>query len=443
MKISNKKFVFILIFLAVLSAVIWGLLLGASNDGGGIRAANVILEHGLFSNHFGLDIMTDRIFYGTCIAILFKLFGQHDILIIIVQIFVYLGLVLLIYQFAREFFSEKLARLASFIAAICYTLASYVGWFYREILFTSLVLLLIYLLYKAQLKNKNVWFILSGLIFGIATLTNGILQFFLPIIIVNFLFLNRKKIKQIIPKLGLFLIACLLIMSPWLISNYLNFDKTPFPFGVQSGLIMSMRVEKLYAIKDTYFQHLVANTTGDYVAKKIFDDYDRREARLGYQNRKEWKEMVYQEGKDLDELDEELNRQAAIEMLKHPILSFQMATIDFLKFNTPMVPDVRMQHMFAEPGSHSEFSDFTKISIILAIRLFYFVLAGFIVYAMIKYFRDWSKLSWIILIVLYFNLFFAAIHAIARYSLPVYPFYIFLFSLGLLTFLAKKKIFYE
>jgi hypothetical protein len=116
-----------------------------------------------------------------------------------------------------------------------------------------------------------------------------------------------------------------------------------------------------------------------------------------------------------------------------------MATIDFLKFNTPMVPDIRMQHMFAEPGSHPELSDFAKIGIILFIRFVYLIFAIFIVYAVIRHIKKWSQMSWILLIILYFNLFFSAIIGLARFSLPLYPFYIILFSLGLLTFLAKKN----
>lgn len=438
--ISNKKFVIILILLTILSSAVWGMLLGVSKDGGGIKTAKVIISEGLFSDHFTLDVMTDRIFFGIVISVIFRIFGQHDILVIIFNTLVYIGLVLLIYKFCREFFNEKLARLSSFLSAICYTLASYTSWFYREMLFAGLILLLVYFLYKAQSENKNIWFIFSGLIFGIATLTNGMLQFFVVFVILNFLFLNRKKIKEIIPKLVLFLISLILIMSPWLISNYVNFQKTPFPFGSRSGLMMSMRVEKMHAIEGKYIQHLVANTTGDYIAQKLFDDYDRKEARLGYESREQWEEMIYEEGKDINEIDEQLNREAAIEMIKSPILSFEMATLDFLKFNTPMIPDVRMQHMFAEPGSHPEFSDFTKGAIIISIRLFYLIMAIFIIYALIKHVKKWNKMGWIILMVFYFNLFFSAIHAIARYSLPIYPLYIILLALSMLTFLERKRI---
>lgn len=117
----------------------------------------------------------------------------------------------------------------------------------------------------------------------------------------------------------------------------------------------------------------------------------------------------------------------------------EMSFIDFLKFNTPMVPNVRMQHMFAEENSFPQIPDFIKGSIIIFIRLLYLIFAIFIIYAMVKYIRNWAKISWIILIVIYFNFMFSNIHAIARYSVPIYPFYIILMSLGLIIFWKKIK----
>ena len=69
-----------------------------------------------------------------------------------------------------------------------------------------------------------------------------------------------------------------------------------------------------------------------------------------------------------------------------------MSFLDFLKFNTPMVPNIRMQHMFAEPGSYPQLSDFTKGSIILFIRFLYLIFAILIVYAAVKNIKNWRGL---------------------------------------------------
>ena len=121
----------------------------------------------------------DRISYPIFMAGVFKVFGQNLMIIRIIQVFIYAGLVLLIYKFCQDFFGERTAKLAGFIAAVSYTLASFTGWLYREIIFTTLVFLLVYLLYQAQRREKNIWFVLAGLVFGLAVLTNSIIQFFL------------------------------------------------------------------------------------------------------------------------------------------------------------------------------------------------------------------------------------------------------------------------
>jgi len=112
-----------------------------------------------------------------------------------------------------------------------------------------------------------------------------------------------------------------------------------------------------------------------------------------------------------------------------------MTSIDFLKFNTPLAPNVRMTNMFA--STHPELSDFTKGSIILLIRFLYLIFFALIFYTIVKYIKKWSDISWLLLIVLYFNSIYSLICGFARYSAPIYPFYIILATIGLLIFWDK------
>ncbi len=233
--------------------------------------------------------------------------------------------------------------------------------------------------------------------------------------------------------------AFAIFVSPWVIGNYLNYGRTPFLS--KSGPMLAMKAEKMHDIQGKYLQHIIANTTGDFFAQKLFPDYDRIEARFGWDSWREWGKMV-EEGMDQKEADYIMVNRAIKDIASHPIMALKMSFIDFLKFNTPMVPDVRMQHMFAEPDSHPEFSDFAKGAIILTIRFIYLIFAIFIIYAIVKHIRYWPKMGWIILIIFYFNLAFSNIIGLARFSIPIYSFYIILLVLGLLTFWDKigKKI---
>ena len=435
-----KNFGLILFFLALASAIIWGMPfdIPSQNIEETVKnsAAMFILEKGVFVKDELMNHNIERIFYPVFLAGVYKVFGPYAAAVKVINVFIFAGLVLLVYKLCQLVFNERLARLAGFMAALCYTLASFTSWLDRELFFVALIFLLIYCLYQAQIKKKAIWFIAAGLVFGMASLTNAIIQFFILIIIINFLVLNRKEgFKKILPKIAMFLLAFAIFVSPFFISDYLRFGRTPFMS--KQGLFFIMKAEKMQAIKGKYIQHLVANMTGDFFAQKLFPDYDRSEARLGWNTREEWKKRVYEEDKDRKEVDHQLTNEAVKEFLKHPILFLQMSSLDFLKFNTPMAPDIRMQHMFAEPDSHPELSDFTKGAIILFIRFIYLIFAILIIYAMIKKGKNWQKMSWLILIVVYFNLIFTFFHAIARYSLPVYPFYIILLAMGLLMFWGR------
>jgi len=189
-------------------------------------------------------------------------------------------------------------------------------------------------------------------------------------------------------------------------------------------------------IEGKYWQHFIGNTLGDFFAQKWFSDYDRRDSRHGWNNWQRYNDWIEQGG-DRKEIGEIFTREAKEKILQHPWMYLKMASIDFLKFNTPMVPNVRMQHMFAE--THPELSDFTKGTIILLIRFVYLIFFVLIIYALIKNIKKWKKISWLLLVIVYFNLMYSSVHAIARYSVPIYPAYIILASLGFLIFWDKIK----
>lgn len=438
---KNRNFIIILFLIAIVSGIVWGMPFNkplGSDASTFNTTALTILEKGLFYNGEIMNHMIERIFYPVFLSGVYKIFGYNPMLVRFIQVFIFAGLVLLVYKLGQYLFNERLARIAGLTTAFCYSIASFTGSLYRELFFTTLIFCLVYCLYQAQIKKKIFWFALAGAVFGIASLTNGVIQFFIIIIIVNFSILHRKEgIRKIVPRLSVFILAFILVISPWIINDYVNFGRTPF-FSKQ-GFVLIMKTEKMDAIKGKYIQHFIANTTGDFFAQKLFSDYDRSEARLGWDTRDDWQRMIYQENEDRKEVNELLTKEALREIIKHPILFLQMSSLDFLKFNTPMVPNVRMQHMFAEPGSYPQLPDFIKGGIILSIRFLYLILAVLVVYGAVKNIRNWSKIGWIVLIVVYFNSVFSNIHAIARYSVPVYPFYIILFSLGLMAFLGKIR----
>jgi len=442
MRLSKKKFIFLLLSLALVNGLIWGFAYerdprpefsGSGEAFAYDQTALKILGKGIFSSDLkGEGLSMDRFFYPVFLVLVYKVFGHNYHAVTAVQIFLFILIVLLVYKTSQMLFREKIARLAGIFTALCYSIASFSGWLYREVLFVFLVTLLIYCLYKSQITFKNRWFILAGIVATLSFLTNAIIQFFIILAVINlFIVFYKKKFKEKLFKIGLFVLSFVLSLSPFLLSGYISFGG-----GGVEGLLLRERAEKMEKLEGHYWEHFIGNTLGDFFAYRWFKDYNPKEVRHGIETWNRKSEWVDQ-GKDLSELNQILLGEAKDFIPKHPIMYLKQSSIDFLKFNTPMIPNMRMQHVFI--GTYPEMSDFAKGLIIIVIRLVYSIFFALIIYAIIKHIKSWSKLSWILLLVLSFNSVFALIHAIARYSVPVYPSYIILFSLGLVYFWNKFR----
>ena len=435
---SSKKFIIILILVASASALFWGLKYqtpASNNDAQGYDlTVRAILEEGLFNDEPVMESGIDRPIYPVFLAVIYKIFGYHPQTARYWQMFLFVLISLLVYFLARQVFNERTGRLAGLITALCYSIASFTGQLIREVFFAFLIIALIYLLYQAQSKYKNIWFILSGIVAGLAFLTNTIIQFFIVFIMINFFILFwQKGFKKIYPRAAVFFIAFSLTIASWVVTDYLRFNQLPFGGG---SLSLGERAEKMEKIEGKYWQHFIGNTLGDFFAQKWFPDYDRREARHGWDVWQRYNDWIAKGG-SRKVINQAISQEAKEKILAHPWQYLKMTSIDFLKYNTPMLPDVRIQHMFAE--THPELSDFAKGAIILFIRFCYLIFFILIIYTLVKNIKNWPKASWIILTIIYFNLIYSLIHAIARYSVPIYPYYIILASAGFLTFWDRIK----
>jgi len=434
---TSKRFIILLFCLAFISGIFWSVTYGedptwGSDSFGYNKKALTILEKGIFFKDVQIS---ERPIYPIFLAGAYKVFGHNYWPVRIIQIFLFVFTCFLVYRICQMIFNERIARLASIMTALCYSIASFTGLFFRESLFTFLIILLIYCLYKAQLSYKNIWFVFSGIIMGLAILTNMVLQFFPLIIIINFLIIGREfGFKKLYPKIALFFIAFSITISPWIISDYYHFGRIASGYG--SGLLLREKIEKTEVIEGKYIQHLVGNILGDFFASRLFLDYDRTETKYGYDTRQRFEDWANQ-NKDLVIIDSIFVQEAKTGALKHPIMFLKMTLIDFLKFNTPLAPNVRMTNMFTT--THPELSDFTKGSIILFIRFFYLIFFALITYTVVKYIKKWGEISWIILIIFYFNFIYSILSGFARYSAPIYPFYIILATIGLLIFWDKIR----
>lgn len=166
------------------------------------------------------------------LAPIYLIFGHSIFAAQIFQILISAGMVLLIYLLGKKFLAEKIGLLAAFFYAIHPPTIAYTNEILTEIPFTFLFLLsTLFLLLGLKNQNKKTIFA-GGLFIGISTLTRFITIFF-PLLAIPIFYLLLKSWRKTFIYSGLMIAAMLIIISPWLIRNYIHFNH--FVFGRTGG----------------------------------------------------------------------------------------------------------------------------------------------------------------------------------------------------------------
>ena len=211
-------------------------------------------------------------------------------------------------------------------------------------------------------------------------------------------------------------------------------------------------MERLYP---HYSAHLVGHLFGYYFSQKF--DFEVKSSDFRDDPEQEQKVREFRSaGKSQGEINDVLLEQAKGRILKAPHKYILVSVLDFISLNSPIIPSGSLWQntaiihpMFAE-GRHPEISGAFKTAIILGLRFTWFAFMFLTIYVVIKSIKSpennglgWGKIGWIILVILYFNLAYSAVHAIPRYALPIYPFYVILAIVGIGRFFNLKWLFFQ
>ncbi len=388
-------------------------------------------------------------FYSVFLSGVYFLFGAENFKAVkIIQIFIFAFIILIAYQLAKKMANDKIAKISGLFTILFFPLAGAAGYLLRETLFTFLIITLIYFLYQAQETLKNKWFIISGINLGLAVLTNAILQFFIIFIPFYFIiaFLKKRNIiwKSLIFKLILLTLFFFAITGSWSLRSLLNGDGAK-SLNFKSGGTLSRKVEMMENIKDEkYLRHLGGQLFGYYFFEK--NGFEPSEFLGARKTDKKIREMI-EKGYNFEKIDNVLMKDNINAVFNDMPQYFAISILDFLQFNGPMLfnptnlQSAPMQNLFIK-NSYPKVPIFFKITILLCLRIIYWLFFGFIIYGLLKTVRNWQKFGWIILIILYFNLAYSAVFGLSRYAIPIYPFYIILFALGLDSFQNNSNLFF-
>ena len=142
--------------------------------------------------------------------------------------------IILVFYTAKLLFNRKVALISSFLVSFYFPNIVTTGYFLTETLFTTLLMLLLYLSIKYSDSLKVSEFIILGIVWVITTLCRPTIALY-PLIFFPYLFIYRKiNITKAI-KLGIpIAISFVIIISPWWIRNYREYGMF-IPLAASSG----------------------------------------------------------------------------------------------------------------------------------------------------------------------------------------------------------------
>jgi 4-amino-4-deoxy-L-arabinose transferase-like glycosyltransferase len=159
--------------------------------------------------------------YPMFLALVFTLFGDSLVSIIVIQILLSTFNVFLTYLLARKFFSSSTAIIASLFLAI--GLESITSQFFilSETFFTTLFLGAVYCLAEYKFTQRWTWLVGSGILMGLSILCRPIALYFPVLILIFFAFLHHRELKKLLLSCGIFLIAVSVVIVPWYYRSYI------------------------------------------------------------------------------------------------------------------------------------------------------------------------------------------------------------------------------
>ena len=196
-------------------------------------AGRLAAGHGLSYEWMGIKYAHRPPLYPALLAAT-TIFGKSYIAIVIVQSLIGAGTVLCAYFIGKELFNKTVGRLAAIGVAFYPYFVMHDTALQETGVFTFLTALSVLLLLKS--RQSNAIAVAAGLALGLAILTRATLIGFVPFALLWALLLSDRVRGQAVKRTAAVSIGLLLVISPWLVRNYVRLG-TP-TISTLSGLTL-------------------------------------------------------------------------------------------------------------------------------------------------------------------------------------------------------------
>lgn len=156
--------------------------------------------------------------YPLLCALVYSLTGHSFLAMAVVQAFISSFMCIVIFWIGRHIFSNGVGLLAALLTAFHPGIIIYTAKFHAFVLDSLLICLTVWLLIKLKESPTLLNQFKLGLSFGLAMLTRSTIILFLPF---SWLWLKKRSKKLFF----VYILISLILLSPWLIRNYLIYRK--------------------------------------------------------------------------------------------------------------------------------------------------------------------------------------------------------------------------
>ena len=337
--------------------------------------------------------------YPLMIAVIYKLFGEHQFLVQAAQAVLFAATSVLAYDIGRRVYNVRTGLLAGALCAVHPALLRYVADFHLETLFTFLLTTSVWLgvrfYQRPSVKRASVFGVLGAL----TALTKAVAVLYPPLFVVCWWLSRKRSPAKLESRAALFAVAALfasmaVTVAPWTARNYfVTGHFVPISTGFSDAFLRG------YVFSKTEYATLQRPpyTDGENESNAMFRQICAAEGAV-------WEQDDYQ-------TDKILNRAAKARLLASPAAFVHKTFVGLFTF----------------------WYEMTSLKTSLAAGAM--ALAAWI-FAALGLWRSRTERqpAWLLLLpILYFNLFLAPLLALGRYSVPIVPCLMVLAAFGLDT----------
>lgn len=375
--------------------------------------------------------------YPFFLAAIYWVFGIHPNAVKVVQIFLDVFGCLILFLLLKHYFKPEIAYCGLILSAFCPFTAVYTNSLSPESLIIFLMLGTLWMVSKATIVNRPVFFLGAGLTSMLMAYSRQEL-FPLVTIFCGYLFISQMKKYWEFKKIFIFVFGALLIMTPWFFRNYMLTGK-PMLLGDGSGLGLVLFAGSIEdKLNDDISGEKYLNAHPEI--KPFYEQWYKTVLKSDSSYEEKMKSDKYFLDLALDSIKRDPVGFVSMRLSRAPRVWLNIHPNEFAFLNSQQL---RMFHPELKKISDALKNNFKGVIILLSKYLLFLINLVYIIFALIGIWSVRKRailLSFVILPLIYAQVFFFFFHIAEYYTIPYWGCILFFSSIGCYRI---SRIFYD